>query len=98
MKWINASERLPDTKGYVFIRSLQTKHGGMVSCSELKNWDERPNLEWLDESEDETTSLKAENERLKALIEKAYSEGYYKAQDEFYYELSWNEFKKEHNL
>jgi len=51
MKWILASEQLPEDKSKMyFIRNVNTKHGGMVYVQEMNS---NENWEWLDESEPE---------------------------------------------
>ena len=50
MRWVNASEQLPEGKRQIFIRSVHTKTGGMLWSDELAKMDHLENVEWLDES------------------------------------------------
>jgi hypothetical protein len=49
MRWVNASEQLPEGKRQIFIRSVHTKSGGMVWSDELAKMEHLENVEWLDE-------------------------------------------------
>ena len=54
MKWIKASERLPETGigflKYVWVRNTDTKCGCMHALESLLKLDGLNNIEWLDES------------------------------------------------
>jgi hypothetical protein len=55
--WVKASDRLPNEKimeyglGSIFIRNIQSHHGGMIYISELKKMDGLENVEWLDDTQ-----------------------------------------------
>jgi hypothetical protein len=53
MKWIKASEKLPEGnltlygKGSVFVRNTQTKHGGMIFIMDLIPFNKLKSPDWL---------------------------------------------------
>lgn len=68
MKWINASERLPEDAERIFIRNKDTQAGGMVHRDTLKELDGKHNIEWLDESESPSpTAVSETDNRVKYL-------------------------------
>jgi hypothetical protein len=104
MKWINASERLPENKkwNYIFRQARNSRSARVVYLDHAPNisaYMQLPidNIEWLDESPDEKDK---EIERLKGLIEQqviliAMHEG---DMSKAAQQKSWNEFKAKFNL
>lgn len=66
LQWVIASEELPEDKimeyglGSVFIRNVQSKHGGMIYISELKKMDLLSNIEWLRDTPAEVSAPEVE--------------------------------------
>lgn len=100
MKWIKASERLPEKWSTIIWRYVSDKRRVLKSnnyiVTDKKNYDL---YEWLDESEDqETLSLRAENERLRGVMKQLYVMYNREVMFPDKLEKYWKEFLTENNL